>query len=61
MRKLVEHTYSSHIFMRLELNGKIEEISCYCGTDCKWSAYRTTADGDERRRAAIIAAFNELY
>jgi hypothetical protein len=61
MKKITEHTYSSHIFMRLELDGAIEEITCYCGLDCTWNHYTTTADGDTARREKIISAFKELY
>lgn len=59
-KKLVEHTYSNHIFMRLEVDGEVHEVSNYAGVDSKWDTYRTTADGTEKRDA-VIQAFNELY
>ena len=67
--KLVEHTYGSHIFMRMMLDDKsIEEIGVYYDRDGHVS-YRTTADSNDeltteekqKKRAAIITAFNELY
>lgn len=61
MKKLTEHTYGDSIFMRIELDGIIEEISCYPGADCSWEHYRTSGDGDEKRREQIIDAFNALY
>jgi hypothetical protein len=59
-KKLVEHTYGSHIYMKLELDGDIYEVSNYAGTDGKWNHYKTTADGTGKRDA-VIKAFNELY
>lgn len=59
-KKLAERTYGSHIFMRLEVDGEVHEVSNYAGRDGKWDSYKTTADGTEHREK-VIAAFNELY
>lgn len=59
-KKLEEHTYGNHIFMRLELDGEVHEVSNYAGRDGAWDTYRTTADGTDKRDA-VIKAFNELY
>lgn len=61
MEKLVEHSYSSHIYMRILLDGREEEISCYAGRNGAWNTYRTSGDNDPGRREKIIRAFNELY
>lgn len=61
MKKLAEHTYGSHIYMKLELDGKIEEVDNYAGENWTWDVYKTTSDNDPVRRARVIAAFNELY
>lgn len=61
MKKIEEHTYGGHIFMRLELDGVIEEVSCYPGSDNRWETYRTSADDNPDRRRRIIKAFKELY
>ena len=67
--KLAEHTYGSHIYMKLQLdNGDVEEIDVFYKPD-GLEVYRTTADTNnelteeekQKKRAAIIAAFNELY
>lgn len=59
-RKLIEHTYGNHIYMKLQLDcGTVEEIDVYFrDTGC---IYRTSADNAPPVREAIIAAFNELY
>lgn len=61
MKKLTEHTYGGSIFMRLELDGKVEEITCYSGRAGSWNTYRTSADDNAARRNKIIAAFKQLY
>lgn len=61
VRKITEHTYGTKIFMRLIVDGRIEEITNRCGFDCTWSIYETSADNDEERRRRIIEAFDELY
>jgi len=61
MKKLVEHTYGSHIYMKLELDGKIEEVDNYAGENGTWDVYKTTSDNDPVRRARVIAAFDDLY
>lgn len=73
MEKLVEHTYGSHIYMKIRLNNnRIEEIDVYIRED--GMHYRTSADNgaeldqtEEQKqqrknlREEIIAAFNKLY
>ena len=61
MKKLVEHTYGNHIYMKLELDGKIEEVDNYPGAGNDWTLYKTTSDGDPARRRKVIDAFNKLY
>lgn len=60
IRKITEHTYGTHIYMKLAIDGKEYEVTCYCGADYSWNHYRTSADGTEDREK-VIAAFNELY
>ena len=70
--KLIEHTYGSHIYMKIRLdNNRIEEINVYLRNDGEH--YITSADhgmelcsGESLRqkqklRQEIIGAFNELY
>ena len=70
--KLEEHTYGTHIYMRMVLdNNRIEEIDVYFRNDGEH--YVTSADhgmslykGKEleerkRLRQEIIDTFNELY
>lgn len=70
--KLIEHTYGTHIYMKMRLDNKrIEEIDVYLQKDGE--LYVTSADdgmelcSDEnlkqkqRLRQEIIDAFNELY
>jgi hypothetical protein len=73
MVKLAEHTYGSHIYMKMQLDNKrIEEIDVFFTKD--GTVYRTSADHgaeldtteEEKQkrielREAIIQAFNELY
>ena len=59
-KKLEEHTYGNHIFMRLEVDGEEHAVSNYAGMDGKWDSYRTTADGTDKREM-VIQAFEELY
>lgn len=63
MVKLAEHTYGSHIYMRMMLDNKrIEEIDVYIGQDGK-ETYKTSADpgGHTEIREQIIEAFKKLY
>ena len=46
--------------MKLEIDGKEYEVTCYCGADYSWNHYKTSADGTEDREK-VIAAFKELY
>lgn len=70
--KLVEHTYGTHIYMKMRLNNKkIEEIDVYIRNDGEH--YVTSADHgmelykgkefEDRKqlRQEIIDAFHELY
>lgn len=62
--KLEEHTYGSHVFMRLRVNGRIEEIDVYFREN--GTTYHTSADNNPdfpkpEIREMIIQAFNELY
>ena len=59
MKKITEHTYGSHIYMKLEIDDKIEEIDVYVRSD-GWT-YKTTGDNDHMKRQQIIDAFNTLY
>lgn len=71
-RKLIEHTYATHIYMRIKLDNKrIEEIDVYLRKDGEH--YITSTDhgmelcsGEnlkqrQKLRQEIIDAFNELY
>ena len=70
--KLLEHTYGTHIYMKMRLNNKrIEEIDVYLRNDGE--QYVTSADHEmelcnekrlkqkQKLRQEIINAFNELY
>lgn len=59
MKKLIDHTYGTHIYMKMELDGRIEEIDVYVRED-GWT-YRTTGDNSQERRKQIIDAFCTLY
>lgn len=60
IKKITEHTDGTHIYMKLEIDGKEYEITCYCGANCSWNHYKTSADGTEDRDK-VIKAFNKLY
>lgn len=60
-RIIQSSTDGTHVYMALKLDGKYEEVDRYAGADHSWNHYKTTGDGDQNRREAIIAAFNELY
>ena len=66
--KLVEHTYGTHIYMKMRLaDGTIEEIDVMLRNDGEY--YETSVDHreglkpEERKqlRQKIIDTFNELY
>ena len=73
MIKLEEHTYGSHIYMKMRLDsGRIEEIDVYIREDGEH--YKTSADygaeldktEEQKRnrrllREEIIKAFTKLY
>lgn len=58
--KIVEHTYGTHAYMKMIVNGNEEEIDVFFreyGT-----LYRTSGDSrDDGSRERIVEAFNELY
>lgn len=58
IKKITEHTYGTSAFMRLEIDGKMYEITCYFRENGEF--YKTSADGTPEREKAI-AAFKELY
>lgn len=71
-KKLIEHTYATHIYMRIKLdNRRIEEIDVYLRKDGEH--YVTSTDhgmglcsGEslkqrQKLQQEIIDAFNELY
>ena len=62
MKKLIEHTYGSHIYMKLMLDKeRIEEIDVYLKSDGNHT-YITSADNSNNSlRNDIINAFNRLY
>lgn len=62
MKKLIEHTYGSHIYMKLMLdNERIEEIDVYLKSDGNHT-YITSADNSNNSlKNDIINAFNRLY
>ena len=60
MKKITEHTNGSHIYMKMELDGKEHEIDVFLDRNGRES-YRTDADGNPETREAIIRAFNRLY
>lgn len=69
MIKLSEHTYGSHIYMKMRLdNGRIEEIDVFLDKNGK-EKYKTSADNGmelnpethTKVRNEIIDAFNKLY
>lgn len=69
--KLVEHTYGTHIYMKILNNKRIEEIDVYLRKDGEH--YVTSTDHEmelcsgeklkqkQKLRQEIIDAFNELY
>lgn len=59
MEKLVEHTYGNHIYMKIKLNNRIEEIDVHIREDGEH--YKTSADYNSELRREVIRAFNELY
>lgn len=58
MKKIIEHTYGNHIYMKLEIDGREYEIDVFL-TD-SGERYKTTADGTPFRQK-VIDAFNLLY
>lgn len=58
-KKITERTYGPHAYMKMELDGKIEEIDVFFRDDGEH--YKTSADDSPERRKQIIDAFNRLY
>lgn len=67
--KLAEHTYGTHIYMRIMLdNRRVEEIDVHLQPDGSMT-YQTSADPGmelnpeehQKNREMIIKVFNELY
>lgn len=58
IRKIKEHTYGAHIYMRLTINGTEYEVDWFLRNDGEY--YVTTADGTADREK-VIEAFKELY
>lgn len=61
MKKIVEHTYGTHIYMKLEHGGAVYEVDNYAGADGSWEHFKTTADDNPELRDRLIAAFRALY
>ena len=60
MRKITEHTYGNHIYMRVELkDGEQADFDVYLGRT--GDMYFRIPEHLEPRRAEIIEAFNTLY
>lgn len=60
MNRIIQiHTYGTSIYAVIEVNGFVEEISCFL-TDYG-ERYQTSQDGNEEKRNEIIDAFNKLY
>lgn len=63
MKKIAEHTYGFHTFMKVMIivnnAPEFHEIDVYW--DGPKTLYKTTADNDPVRRDLIINAFNTLY
>lgn len=60
LKKLVEHTYGSHIYMKLSIDNVVYEIDVYIREN--GDVYETTADKiSQEKREEVIAAFNKLY
>lgn len=53
------HTYGTHTFAQLTVDGMPEQIDVYYRSNGE--TYKTTADGDKKRRKKIIDAFKELF
>ena len=58
IKKIAEHTYGTHIYMKLEIDGKEFEVDCYLRNDGEH--FKTSTDGTEDREK-VIEAFNKLY
>lgn len=60
MKKVMEHTYGNHVYMKIELDGKTQEIDVYFSEGK--TVYKTAADNKNKgEREKIINAFNLLY
>ena len=61
VKKIAEHTYGTSVFMKIEINGKAEEVTWYCGTNNTLDHYKTSRDDDEETREILLQAFRYLY
>ena len=53
-----KENHGTHIYMKLEIDGKEFEVDCYLRNDGR--TYKTTADGTKDREK-VIKASNQLY
>jgi hypothetical protein len=60
IKAISDSTNGNHIYMKLELDGKIYEVDNYAGADGSWKQFKTTADGTSKREK-VIKAFYTLY
>ena len=58
IKKITEHTYGTHIYMKLEIDGKEFEVDCYLRNNGEH--FKTSADGTKDREK-VIESFNQLY
>lgn len=58
IKKIKESTYGLSIYMKLEIDEKEYEVSCFIRDN--GFSYKTTADVTEMREK-VIEAFNQLY
>lgn len=57
IRKIIEHTYGTHIYMKLLIGEKEYEVDCHLRNDGEY--FKTTAD-DTEYREMVISAFKQL-
>ncbi len=58
IKKITEHTYGTHIYMKLSIDNGEYEVDCYLRDDGEH--FKTTADGTGKREE-VIKAFRTLY
>lgn len=57
-RKIAEHTYGSHAYMKIEIAGELYEVDCYFRADGEY--IKTSVDGTAHRQM-VIEAFHALF